>query len=241
MSRRFEPLVLCYHAVSEGWQHALSVDPAVLERQVRGLLLRRWRPAGAAAVAGGSGRLLHVTFDDAYTSVANALPLLERLGVHATVFACSGFAADGRPLDVPELAAEAAARPAELATMDWDALRATAERGVEIGAHTVTHPHLPRLLDAEVDRELGESRTRIEDELGVPCRFLAYPFGEEEPRIRAAAERAGFQGAFALPGRRGAPSPYAVPRVGLYRADGRVRAWAKTSPLVDRVHPQRAP
>jgi peptidoglycan/xylan/chitin deacetylase (PgdA/CDA1 family) len=238
VTRRYEPLVVCYHAVSSGWRHALAVDPPVLERQVRALLLRRWRPARAGDVASGRGRLLHVTFDDAYTSVYAALPVLERLRVPATIFACSGFADGGKPLLVPELADEPAA---ELDTMDWDELRAVAERGVEIASHTVTHPHLPRLSDAEVERELRESRDRIADELRRPCRFLAYPYGEEQPRIRALAERAGYDAAFALPGSRAAPHPFALPRAGLYRADGRVRAWAKTSPFVDRVHAQRQP
>lgn len=238
MTRRFEPLVLCYHAVSPTWTHALSVDPPVLARQIRALLRRRWRPARAEDVVGGAGRLLHVTFDDAYTSVTAALPILERLGVPATVFACSSFADEGRPLVVPELSEEPRA---ELATMDWSALGALADRGVEIGAHTETHPHLPRLTDAEIDRELRDSRARIEESLGRACRFLAYPYGEEQPRIRAAAQRAGFIGAFALPGRRSRPDPFAIPRVGMYRADGRIKTWAKTTPLVDRVHPQAEP
>ena len=124
--------------------------------------------------------------------------------------------------------------------MDWDALRALAARGVEIGAHTVTHAHLPLLSDAEVEHELVESRRRIEAELGRPCRMLAYPYGEEQPRIRAAAQRAGFEAAFALPGARRAPHRYALPRVGLYRADGRLRAWAKTT-LVGSVRQQSPP
>lgn len=241
MTRRFEPLVLCYHAVSRGWPHALAIDPAVLEQHLRSLVRRRWRPARAADVTAGRGRLLHVTFDDAYTSVANAYATLERLGVPATIFACSGYADEGRPLAVPELAADAARLPAELETMTWDGLRDAAERGLEIGAHTVTHPHLPRLGDAEIARELGESRERVEAELGRPCRYLAYPYGEEQPRIRAAAERAGFDAAFALPGSRARPHRYALPRAGLYRADGVLRTLAKTSPLVDRLRPQALP
>lgn len=241
MSRRFDPLVLCYHAVSSGWPHALALDPDVLERQLRGLRLRRWRPVDAAQVVDGRGRLLHVTFDDAFTSVRNALPVLERLRVPATVFACSGYADDGSPLAVPELADDAARFPSELQTMRWDELRELAERGIEIGAHTVSHPHLPRLGDDEVERELRDSRARIEDELGRACRFLAYPYGEEQPRIRATAERVGFEAAFALPGSRAEPHRFALPRAGLYRADGRLRTWAKTSPLVDRIRPQALP
>ena len=48
--------------------HELLVRPRDLFRQLR--LLQRWgyRPAGAAEVLSGRGRLLHVTFDDTFRS-----------------------------------------------------------------------------------------------------------------------------------------------------------------------------
>jgi len=232
VSRGFEPLVLCYHAVSSTWPHGLSVAPERLERQLRLLLARGFRAGSVEDVLAGRRRLLHVTFDDAYRSVANALPALERLRVPATVFACPAYADGGRPLDVPELAAEARARPGELATMDWDALRELAARGLEVGSHTLTHPHLPRLSDAELARELRESRARLEDELRRPCRLLSYPYGDENPRVRAAAREAGYAAAFALPGRRSPVHVHALPRVGIWRKDTLFHVALKTSPLV---------
>ena len=231
MRGRFRSLVLCYHAVSEAWPDELAVPPPLFERHLRSLLRRGYRSARADDVVEGRRRLLHVTFDDAYTSVARAVPILERLDVAATVFACSGYATDGRPLAVPELAAEAQAFPEEMSTMNWDDLRGLAERGIEIGSHTVSHPHLTRLSDAELDRELRDSRERLGDELGRPCSLVAYPYGEEDARVRAAARRAGYAAAFAL---RADPTPidrFALPRVDLYRRDRRLRAWMKTALL----------
>jgi peptidoglycan/xylan/chitin deacetylase (PgdA/CDA1 family) len=227
--RRRQALVLCYHAVSEGWPHALATGLEAFERQLRGLLRRGFRPAAAEDVLRNGGRLLHVTFDDAFRSVERALPVLEQLGLPATVFACSGYADAGRELDVPELAAQVREHPHELVTMDWDALRGLAERGVEIGSHTVSHPHLPALSDAAVQRELRESRDRIQDQLRRPCRFLAYPFGDEDARVRAAAAAAGYEAAFALPGREDSLDRFALPRVGVYRGDGGLRWRLKTS------------
>jgi peptidoglycan/xylan/chitin deacetylase (PgdA/CDA1 family) len=223
-------LVLCYHAVSDGWDHQLSVGPAAFERQLRTLTLRGFRGVAADAALNGS-RGLHVTFDDAFRSVTNALPILERLRLPATVFACAAYADEGRPLDVPELAAEASAHPDELATMSWDELRALTDRGVEIGSHTVSHPHLPQLSEEEIRTELVDSRARFEDELGGPCRFLAYPFGEHDSRVRAAARRAGYAGAFALATGADKRDDFALPRVDLYRKDNRLSTILKTSPL----------
>jgi peptidoglycan/xylan/chitin deacetylase (PgdA/CDA1 family) len=223
------PLVLCYHAISDEWPHALAVRPFAFERQLQSLLRRRFRPVGADAAVTGRGRLLHVTFDDAYRNVATAVPILERLRVPATIFAATAFADEGRPLDVPELAAEAIAYPGELETMSWDELRGLAERGFEIGSHTVSHPHLPRLTDAEIDRELADSRARCDEELGRPCRFLAYPYGEHDGRVEAAAERAGYEAAFTLHGTWRRADRYSVRRVDIYRRDSLLRATLKTS------------
>ncbi len=228
-------MVLCYHAVTEGWHDGLSVDRMTLERQVRLFLRRGLKPVRAADVLSGRGRLLHVTFDDAFESVRRALPALERLGVPVTVFACTDYAVEGRPLDVPELAERGRGFGHELATMNWDSLRELSERGVEIGSHTRTHPHLPRLSDEEVDRELRESRVAVEDRLGRPCPFLAYPFGDEDRRVRDAARRAGYDAAFALPGDSSGVDRYALPRVGIYRKDGVARTFLKTSPALRRA------
>jgi peptidoglycan/xylan/chitin deacetylase (PgdA/CDA1 family) len=226
------PLVLCYHAVSDGWNHQLSVGPAAFEGQLRSLRRRGFRGVDVETALDGPRRGLHVTFDDAYRSVANAIPILERLHVPATVYACPGYADEGRPLDVPELADEALAHPEELATMGWDELRGLVERGVEIGSHAVSHPHLPRLSEAEIEQELVDSRARLEDGLGRPCRFLAYPYGEHDARVRAAARRAGYVAAFALA--RTAPKsrdPFALTRVDIYRKDNAVTTTLKTSVL----------
>jgi len=217
------PLVLCYHAVSDRWDDALAVTPARFERQLR--VLRAGRRPGTAAEAVAGRRVLHVTFDDAYASVAAVLPVLERLGLRATVFACSGYG-DGRPLEVPELAGARFDADA-MRTLTWDELRAVAERGVEIGSHTVTHAHLARLDDGGLERELRESKERLEDELRRPVPHLAYPYGEQDARVRAAARRAGYDAAFGLPGVAG--DRFAVPRVGVYRRDALWRAAAKAA------------
>ena len=214
------PLVLCYHGVVEGEPQRLAVRRDVLERQLRSLLHRGWTPVGAGEAVEGTGRRFHVTFDDAYRSVVEVLPLLASLGVRATVFPATAFARDGRAFDVPELRDDARSRPDAFATMDWDALRAVAASGVEIGSHTVTHPHLPQLPDDELDRELRDSKAELEAELGARCRWLAYPYGDHDERVRRSARLAGYEAAFAVGGRAG--DPFASPRLAVYRHD----TWA---------------
>jgi peptidoglycan/xylan/chitin deacetylase (PgdA/CDA1 family) len=231
------PLVLCYHAVVEGEPQRLAVRRSVLERQLRSLLLRGWTSVGAAEAVAGRGRVFHVTFDDAYRSVNDVLPLLDGLGVRSTIFPATAFARDGRAFDVPELRDDARANPDAFATMDWDALRAACAAGVEIGSHTVSHPHLPQLPDDELARELRDSKAHLEAEVGRPCRFLAYPYGHHDERVRRAARRAGYEAAFAVGGR--AADPFCFPRLAVYRHDTWVGFRFRTSVLGRRASARR--
>jgi peptidoglycan/xylan/chitin deacetylase (PgdA/CDA1 family) len=229
LSRHFRSLILCYHGVSDAWTHSLAVRRRTFELQVRSLLWRGFRPVDARDAMDGHPRLLHVTFDDAFTNIEAGIQVLQRLGVPATVFACPSYADDGRPLDVPEVAAAAAEHPEHMVTMKWDELGALAERGIEVGSHTLTHPHLPRLSDAELRRELLDSRGRLEDELRRPCRYVAYPFGDDDERVHRAAEQTGYEAAFSLRARTDPFDRYAIPRVDLYRKDTLLRTTLKTS------------
>jgi len=206
-----------------------------IAQQVERLVARGYRPATAADTLNGADRVLHVTFDDAFTSVLDVLPRLERLGVPVTIFACAAYCETGAPLSVPELARDAAEQPRELATMDWELLRDVAARGVEVGSHTRTHPHLTRLGDDELERELRESRAAIEGELGRTCRYFAYPYGEEDARVRRAARGAGYDAAFALKSAERDFDRFALPRVALFRSDNRLRTALKTSPVIRRA------
>jgi peptidoglycan/xylan/chitin deacetylase (PgdA/CDA1 family) len=203
--------VLCYHAVSPTWEHRLSLTPDLFRRQLRAM------------------RLLgpvHVTFDDAYRNIESTVDELVAQGIPVTIFVCSGYAdRDGAPLTIPELATDDPAELEQLSTMDWDDLRRLRDRGVTIGSHAVSHPHLPALSSTEVERELRESKQRIEDELDVRCEDFAYPFGQTDARVRSLVREAGYERAFSLLADPG--DPYDLPRVDLYRWHSAARGVLK--------------
>ena len=134
-------------------------------------------------------RALVLTFDDGYASVIEtAWPLLCERGMPATSFVVSG-AWDGErryPWDLDEPAHDRLrlSRPDEIA----DAARS----GLDIGSHTVTHPWLPRLEPADLERELVESRQAITELIGRPVTSLAYPTGGWNSTVREAAADAGY-------------------------------------------------
>jgi peptidoglycan/xylan/chitin deacetylase (PgdA/CDA1 family) len=240
-----DTLVLCYHGVSEDWPADYSIRPGRLVDQLRWFLDRGYRPATFtdAVTAPASGRVLAVTFDDAYRSVAElALPLLTELGVPATVFAPTGFVGDTTARGWKGTDMWAGTRwAAEIAVMDWPELRLLAEAGWEIGSHTRTHPRLPTLGDPELADELVGSREEIDRQLGGRCRSLAYPYGATDRRVARAAGAAGYAAAGGLlPGRLSARDPLRIPRISIGRrwADEtvfrRARPWFRelqASPL----------
>ena len=69
----------------------------------------------------------------------------------------------------------------ELAPLDWAQVRELRAGGMDIGAHTYSHPNLARLSSDETREELRTSRDLIGDRVGAAIDLLAYPFGK--PRV----------------------------------------------------------
>ncbi len=88
----------------------------------------------------------------------------------------------------PEQAPPAAARKDALT---WDDLKALAAQGFEFSSHTVTHPRLAVLDEANLVYELEKSREDILDHLGPKHTFtIECPFGTEDERaVRYALAR----------------------------------------------------
>lgn len=82
-----------------------------------------------------------------------------------------------------------AAAPCELA--DWPLARRLAEAGMEIGAHTMTHPFLTLLPPAEALREIADSAALAAERTGAAVTGLAYPVGDHDERTVEAARAAG--------------------------------------------------
>jgi peptidoglycan/xylan/chitin deacetylase (PgdA/CDA1 family) len=227
------PLTLCYHALSHSWPAPLAVKPKAFEQQLEQLLARGYEPATFSAVARGeaTGRPLVVTFDDAFRSVLElAAPIMARLGVPGTVFVATAYPDSGKPMAWEGLDTwMGGPHGHELACLGWDELRGLRDGGWEIGAHSHTHPYLTRLPNDDLLAELQAARAVLEDELGEPCTALAYPYGDTDDRVIAAAGRAGYLHAGALDARLRRSNPLRVPRVGVYRHDDGRRFDLKTS------------
>ncbi len=114
-----------------------------------------------------------------------------------------------------ELAARlGVAEPAPCGLGAWEECRAFAAAGMEVGAHTLTHPFLTTLAPAEQRAEIGGSIALIHARLGTRPAGLAYPGGDHDAESVAAARDCGL--AYAVTTRTGDAHP-AAPRLELPR------------------------
>ena len=211
------PPILMYHGLTaRTGLHPVSLAVERFRQQLA--LLRRlgYRSMSPVAIADTlrSGapfpsRTIAFTFDDGYLDTLTvALPLLVEHGFTATCYLVAGSV--GRTSDWTE--------PAPL--MDWAGVRTWLAAGMEIGAHSLTHPDLTSLGGPRLDEEVTGARRRLEDRLGIPIASFAYPYNQHDERTDAAVAAAGYRAACAGVHRAGSP-------LALYRADGARRSWAR--------------
>ena len=244
-ARTTAPLIVCYHAVSGTWPSLLAVSERALATQVAALRRRGFtgltfsdaeqrRRAGTLP-----RRSLVITFDDGYASTLRAMSALQATGFPATVFVVTRFVESEALLTWDGIESWLDSDHAdELRPLGWRDLERLVAAGWEVGSHTASHLLLTRLDDEALRRELDESRATLTQRLGA-CSSLAYPYGEADERVAAAARAAGYVAACTLTGAHRVDEPLRRPRVGLYRHDDGLRARVKLSPWARRARRTR--
>jgi peptidoglycan/xylan/chitin deacetylase (PgdA/CDA1 family) len=229
-------LVLCYHAVSEDWSDTLSVTPERFASQVGALVERGYRGVTFTEAVTGSpdGKVVAVTFDDAYKSVHDlAFPIMSQLGVVGTTFAVTDFVGGEQAMKWPGIDQwHGGPHEKELVSVTRLEIERLVNAGWEIGSHTCSHPHLTTLDDAPLVAELERSRLACEQLTGVACTSLAYPYGDFDARVVEAVGAAGYRAAGTLSARFDTGRPLEWPRVGVYWNDSDRRFRIKVSPSV---------
>jgi len=215
--------ILMYHEVAgpEDTASPLAVPPASFADQIAALAGNGFTAVTAATLAAawaGQASLPHrpvvITFDDGFADFHQAaLPVLAEHGFTATVFVTTGWIEDART-------AAPAARPRPARMLSWQQILESAGAGIEIAAHSHTHPQLDQLPPAGLAGELSISKHQLEDRLGVPVPGMAYPFGYSGAGVRRAVRAAGYRYACAVAN--GIASPHsdrlALPRLTVRRS-----------------------
>ena len=218
--------VLAYHAIADlagaPVYEPYGIPPELFRRQLATLkrfgfrfvevdeFLRYMR--GESGVPRGA---LLLTFDDGYAELLDVvLPILNELAIPAVVFAVSERLGGTNDWDV-------ALGAPQLRLMDADALHRLAESGIEIGAHSRTHPFLTRVSKNQLHAEIAGSVADLEAIGLARPRLFAYPHGEWNQTVKQAAREAGLQAGFTIDPNlsRSNQDPYQIPRIEILRQD----------------------
>ena len=194
--------ILLYHSVSDNpppWIRRYCVAPAVFSRQLDLIVESGVTALSVAEYArilqdGGSlpGRTVVITFDDGLADFQeHALPALRRAALPVTLFVTTGFLEgllpEGRGVSRP---------PGPW--LDPAALLDMRAQGVEIGAHSHSHPQLDTLPVESARVEIARSKEILENLLASPVPSFAYPYGYHGPVVHRLAQESGFASACAV-------------------------------------------
>lgn len=186
----FAPVLIYHHVKTlkpsdDAIERGLTVLPAQFAAQLRFLRtegyhvitarqLVQYLYSGTALPA----RPVALTFDDGYSDVYQGVyePLL-RAHLHATFFIVPSFLGTPRYLT-------------------WRQVKTMSDHGMDIEAHTMTHPDLTLIGPRSVRWQLAESRRELQTQLHRSVRVLAYPYGAYSPAVVTAVSRAGYLAAF---------------------------------------------
>jgi len=131
-----------------------------------------------------------ITFDDGFRETyLHAAPVLEKLHFPSTYFLISGLMG-GISCWQGE-----ATKTSQHPLVSWSEARELHRAGVELGSHTVSHPVLTQISAARAREEIEKSKHDIEDRLGIPVRYFAYPYGGFNPPIGEMVRTAGYHAA----------------------------------------------
>jgi peptidoglycan/xylan/chitin deacetylase (PgdA/CDA1 family) len=185
------PAILMYHSISpyEDDPYDITVRPERFHQQMRWLRRagRRGTSVGQLLDAhrrGAANGLVGLSFDDGYADFTEyALPVLQRYGFGATMFVPAGLLGGDNAWD-PE--------GPRKALLSAGQLRQVAAAGIEVGSHGFRHQSLPASSDADLAREIGESRDILADVTGHEVDGFCYPYGHHDERVIDRVERAGY-------------------------------------------------
>lgn len=194
--------ILLYHSVTEevtaGFRN-WSLTPAMFAAHIHYLMEQKYNAIPITQLVRalrGEAKLpskpIVLSFDDGLADFyTGALPALRHCGMPASLYVVTGFlgATSGW------LQAEGEAqRP----MLTWEQLCEIERYGIEIGAHTHTHPQLDTLSEAAAWDEIARSKWQLEEYLGHRIESFAYPHGYHSAQVRQLVARAGFSSACAV-------------------------------------------
>jgi peptidoglycan/xylan/chitin deacetylase (PgdA/CDA1 family) len=183
----FVPIILYHRIDISPINSQYYVPPAKFEEEMK--LLHDWGYQTIStellikAITEGADlppRPLLITFDDGHlNNYTTAFPIMQKYGFTGVLYIVANY------MGVDQY-------------MTADQIKEMAAAGWEVGSHSISHADLTALDPYRQRYEVVESRTILEEALGVPVRTIAYPFGISSPGVIDYAHFAGYIGGMSL-------------------------------------------
>ncbi len=130
--------------------------------------------AGTPPPSLSSPKPVALTFDDGFGDFYTAaFPILLQHGFRASMFLPTAFVGDERRAFRPR-------GSLRLSTirdcLTWSEVRELHAAGIQFGSHTVNHPKLVDLDWPEIESEISDSKSEIEQKLSHPVTAFCYPY-----------------------------------------------------------------
>ncbi len=141
-------------------------------------------------------RYCMITVDDGFKdNLTLMLPLLEKHQMKAIVYVVTGENFNRWDVEQPPQSEQPEQR-FDLMTAD-EIKTLAASPWIEIGGHTLTHPHLDKLSVSEQEKEITENKSQLEALIGEPLLSFAYPYGDWNEDSKKLVKKAGYTFALA--------------------------------------------
>ncbi|GAC1565857.1 MAG: hypothetical protein NVS3B14_05010 [Ktedonobacteraceae bacterium] len=184
-----------YHNVTPHWTDDIfTIDESLFGEHLHWLKRTRHQAVTLAHIADWlddrialPSRAFLITFDDGYLdNLELAWPLLQRFQATACIFVTVKWCESGTSQSTSR----------KYPMLSWSNLRQLAEAGVEIGAHSLSHPFLTDLDVETAWQEIYRAKHKIEDHVGREVYAFSYPNSRQNEAIRDMVRRAGYRLAF---------------------------------------------
>ena len=183
--------IIMYHDITANKDVSWDVTPEELEKHFQALQEGGYTPitmdlmvshlrTGAQLPA----KPVLLTFDDNYVGQYKyAFPLLRKYNYPAVWSVHTRFVGTG----------------GQKPKATWDQLREMHKSGlITVASHTVNHLNMTTLKDAEIEKEVTESKKVLEKELGISIDYFTYPEGDFTERAKDKIKNAGYKAALSM-------------------------------------------
>ncbi len=172
-----------------------------------------------------------ITFDDAYLSFYDSAykNLLQR-NMKAVVFVPVNYIGMRNKWDVQFFGKS-------YFHMNEDQIKEISQNNIEIGSHTLNHRYLNTLNDEELERELKESKSKLEKIVNKPVLSISYPFGKYNKRVLKYAKKYYKYGVQQINNsfKESEFRDFTLQRINIYKTDSRKSFRTKLNYLHNRV------